>query len=68
MKIIEALRDKTNMLRISYGDRWLCGNTPEDGWIVYERKPYARQTIIIIETNSEDEAVKNLLEASGRSF
>ena len=60
MTITDALQDKDNLLRISNGDRWLCGDG-ENGWIVYERKPYSRHTTIVLETISEDDAVESLL-------
>ena len=59
--IIEALQDQDNRLRISAGNRWLCGNG-QGGWIVYERKPYAKNTATIIDTSDEHFAVKHLLE------
>ena len=63
MKIIEALQEKSNRLRISDGYHWLVGNG-DGGWIVYERKP-SKRTRVLIETSDEDAAIETLLENSG---
>lgn len=60
MKITEALQAEGSQVRLSNGNRWLVGNG-EGGWIVYGRKPFARHTKILIETSTEDLAVKILL-------
>ena len=39
-------------------DRWLVWDVNE--WIVYEKKRYARKTIIIIRTDSIEKAVEKL--------
>jgi len=49
------------MLRISNGDRWLCGDGI-GGWIVYERKRYAHSTTVVLETTDEDTAIEALLD------
>jgi hypothetical protein len=64
MNIIEALQDKNNRLRISDGCHWLVWDEDE-GWIVYERRPYARKTTVIIKTRNETDAIAALLENSG---
>lgn len=61
MNIIQALQNKNNNLRISYGSRWLVGDG-NDGWIIYERTHGAKKTKTIIETGSEELAVEKLLE------
>ena len=63
MRFYEALQNHD--LRISANNgRWLCGDG--DGtWVVYERKPYAKKTTIIISTRDEEAALKVLLDASG---
>ena len=41
-------------------DKWLVWDVNE--WVVYERKQYARKTIIVIRTNSTKKAVEKLTE------
>jgi hypothetical protein len=59
--IIETLQRKNNRLRIEDGYRWLIGDG-DGGWIVYEYTPRSQEVTIIIETESESEAVLALLE------
>ncbi len=61
MNIVKALQSKDNCLRISCGDRWLCGDG-KGGFVVYENKPYARKTTIVCETITETVAVDALIE------
>jgi len=60
MRFIDAL--KVDFVRLTYGGRWLVWDETFETWIVYERKRYMRNTKTIIETKSEEEAVKYLLE------
>jgi hypothetical protein len=58
MTIQDALKESN--LRIISGYRWLVRES--DGlYVVYERKPYAKKTTIIICTDSEERAVAALL-------
>jgi hypothetical protein len=60
MDIIEALKNKDEGLRVSNGFRWLVSD--DNGqWIVYERMPYKKKTMKVIETEDEELAVKMLL-------
>ena len=59
--IMEALKNKDNILRLSGGSRWLVWDDDIDMFIVYERKPYQKKTRILIETESEEEAVNKLV-------
>lgn len=61
MTLTDALRDDDSNadLRVTNGDRWLTCTANVFG--VYERKPYAKHTQRIIETEIEDEAVQALL-------
>ncbi len=62
MNIVQALQDKDNQLRISGSyNRWIVGNG-KGGWIVYERKRNAKRTTVVLETSSEDQAIRELLE------
>ena len=66
MKLIEMLqRDAEDSygLRVTnyYKHRWLVFNQVKKLWVVYERKPYARYTTVIIETVDEELAVKYLI-------
>lgn len=56
------LRNSEINIRVSNDvvDRWLVWDTRE--WIVYERKPYARNTTIIIRTDSIKKAMEKLTE------
>ena len=45
--------------RITIGHKWLVWNE-EQGWTVYEHKPYARHTIVIIATPNLRDAITEL--------
>ena len=62
MKIAEALQSRKYNLRVSNGARRLVGDNGK--WVIYERKPYAKKTTVVIETHDEDEAVRLLVEDS----
>lgn len=56
MTIVEMLQSDDGLARVTCGWRWLCG----DGfgnWTVYERKPHAKKTQVVIETKDEARAV-----------
>ena len=59
MKIKDVL--KCTPARITLYYRWLVFDE-EYGFTVYERKPYAKKTIVIYNGNSETEACKALTE------
>ena len=48
-------------IRISVGDRWLYWEFSNKQWVVREHKSHKRQSTVVIETESEEEAVKALL-------
>jgi len=54
MDLYHLLND-TNA-RITLGNRWLVYNIDE-GWTVYEAKPYAKKSKIIIQTDIEEDAI-----------
>ncbi len=63
MKLIEALTDEDNDMRVTCGDRWLVAKwTVAQGGIftIYEHKKYQKYTRTIEETPSEDIAVDAL--------
>ena len=53
------LLEDTNA-RISLGNRWLVYDV-DDGWTVYEHKPYAKKTKILIQTDREEDAITKLV-------
>lgn len=59
--IIEALQEKDNRLRLTNFERWLVGDG-EGGWTVYERKAYAKKTIVVYKGFIETSAIAALLE------
>jgi hypothetical protein len=48
-------------IRITYESRWLYWENFRKIWVVREHKRYQRQSRVLIETKSEEEAVKALL-------
>ncbi len=48
-------------IRISVRDRWLYWEFFNKQWVVREHKRHERQSRVVIETESEEEAVKALL-------
>lgn len=59
MTIIQALQNHS--VRLSYANRWLVAGDQEGEWFVYERKPYAKKTIVVAICTDEEEAVDKLL-------
>lgn len=59
MDIIFALK-RTDGIRVSYEDKWLVWD--EGYWIVYQRKYCAKKTQLLCRSESQEEAVKVLLE------
>ena len=57
MNIIEALQ--ITDIRLTNYDKWLLFNN--GNWCVYQKKKHAKNTVILIETMFEEEAVKQLL-------
>lgn len=55
MKIAEFI--KKHNCRLSCGDSWLVYNDITEMWVVYSHKLYARKSVVVIETEDEDEAV-----------
>jgi len=46
--------------RISTGDRWLCYDK-DFGWTVYEHRYNAKKATVLLETESESDAVEAML-------
>ena len=61
MNIVEALQVEFGNARLSVGDKWLFWNSVRRLWIVYQRKYGARKTVVLFETESEEEAVAVLM-------
>jgi hypothetical protein len=61
MTIIEALKTHVDDLdiRITYNHRWMFYTS--DGFMVMERKPYAKNSKCLISQATEEEAVQELL-------
>ena len=59
MTIIDVLKDENRDVRVTCGYRWMVYVYGE--YRVYERKTYAKHTKILIETESEEEAVRVLV-------
>jgi len=60
MTIVELLQNPNISVRVSVLPRWLVWDVL-DGWVVYEKKPYEKKIKTIIQTRSETEAVKYLV-------
>ena len=60
MTIIDALKITGEGVRITNGDRWMVWD--KEAWIVCERQYRQRKTRILIETQSEEEAVNIFIE------
>lgn len=61
MNIIEALQVEFGSVRLSVGDKWLVWNDVQRLWFVYQRKYRAKRTVVLIDTESEEEAVAVLM-------
>ncbi len=61
MKIVEALKDEDAYLRLSNNRRWLIWNSTESEWVVYEHKPYAKQSTVVCQGADEEAAADALL-------
>jgi len=61
MNIADALK-RTN-IRITYANRWLVWDVPQDAWIVFDSGPKnaGRKTQAVVTTRDEEEAVGYLL-------
>lgn len=59
MKIVEAL--KGNDMRVSSGWRWMYWDDNEEMFVVREQKYGAKNSVVIISTPDEDEAVECLV-------
>lgn len=61
MTIVELL--KTEQARVKIGSRWLVWDDwAGDGeWVVFERRPYSKKSIVLIRTPNEHKAVEILL-------
>lgn len=61
MKISKALKE--NNARLSYGDKWLVWSNiiGTNAWVVMQRKYRQKNTRTLLITNSEEEAVEELL-------
>jgi hypothetical protein len=60
MDIITALKDSNYNLTVENGKKWLYYN--DFLWVVEEKMPLTENSEILISTESEEEAVKILLE------
>ena len=58
MKILEALKNEN--ARVSYGNKWLVV-TEDNMFRVYEHPYRAKQSVCLIQTDSEDKAVEELM-------
>ena len=61
MGIISALMSEDHNLRVTNGDRWLVYDIATYKWVVYEHKPYARHSTILIEAHIQDDVIPFLL-------
>ena len=46
MNVVKALMDNQGM-RVTYEDKWLVFDQENQGWVVYQRKRYAKKTIVL---------------------
>jgi hypothetical protein len=60
MKIVDLFTMNHNV-RLSMGDKWLYWDDSLEMWVVREHKKYKRNSTIEIETESEEEAVDELI-------
>lgn len=58
--IVDAMRDKNNVLRLEYENKWLVADD-SDGWIVFEARPDEKIGREILRTKSERKAISELL-------
>ena len=63
MKIVDLLKtdDLSFSLRLTVGSRWLVWDEVGKFWVVYERKPFTKTTVKLIETTDEEHAVAVLV-------
>jgi hypothetical protein len=62
MTIQELMKSENHCdIRISVGDRWLYWEFSNNFWVVRECKRYQKHSRVVIETESEEAAVKALL-------
>jgi len=61
MTMLEALKNPDRTVRLEYEDRWFVYDNIHDLWVVYERRPNDRNSKMIIQTPSEENAVRELL-------
>ncbi len=61
MKIIEALKNPDETIRLDNGEKWMVWDDVSEEWVVYQHKPYAKTAKIVAHTPNEDEAVAILL-------
>jgi hypothetical protein len=57
-----ALKNAVGDIRITYGLRWMYWSDESHKWEVREHPPYQRGTVLIISTDSEQDAVDKLME------
>lgn len=62
--MVENITDtlKNTFSRLTYGDRWMVWNNDRMTWVVYEKRYRISHGVVIVETDSEKEAVKKLTE------
>lgn len=61
MTIKQLIQSEDHNIRISVGDRWLYWDDFQIIWVVREHKRHQKHSTVVIETESEEEAVKVLL-------
>jgi len=59
MKIADFI--KRYNCRLSLDNAWLVFDGNSGQWVVYARRPYAKKTMVMIETDNEEQAVKALI-------
>jgi len=58
---LKAFETENNNIRVSCYDRWLVMDETTHEFIVYEKKPYKRNTYVICRTQNEEKAISCLL-------
>jgi hypothetical protein len=61
MTILDALKREENDVRVTCGNRWLVFTNFSEEFIVYGREYYKKKSIVYYQGDSEEEAIKELL-------
>ena len=59
--IKQALMGKTHDIRVTCVYRWLVWDDDNGEWVIYEKKPYTKHTVVVIRTDNEAVAVAELI-------